>query len=152
VVEICPEAEALAREIGRRVAEGPGAALLVDYGYARPDGKPTLQALRRHRRHDPLRDPGTADLTAHVDFSALGGALRAGGAAVFGPVEQGPFLGALGLAHRAEALAKTATEAQRGEIESAAQRLTAPEQMGTLFKCMAAMPPQSLPPAGFLSD
>lgn len=152
VVEICPEAEALAREIGRRVTEGPGAALLVDYGYLRPSGNSSFQALRRHRRHDPLRDPGSADLTAHVDFAAVKRALAAGGATAFGPVDQGPFLTALGLDQRAAALARKATDSQRRDIEAAARRLTDPEQMGTLFKAIAAMPPKSLPPAGFLSD
>ena len=152
VVELCPEGDVLAKEIGARVAGGPGAALLVDYGYAAPEGRPTLQALRRHRRHDPLADPGTADLTAHVDFSALGRALKAGGAAVHGPMPQGAFLEALGLGHRAEALTRNATERQRRDIESARERLTAEGQMGALFKVMAAMPPETLPPAGFLSD
>lgn len=152
VVELCPEAEVLAREIGRRVAEGPGAALIVDYGYEAPPGSVTLQALRRHRHHPPLRDPGDADLTAHVDFAALARALAAGGAAVHGPVTQGAFLDALGLVQRAAALAKNATESQRRDIQTAARRLTAEDQMGTLFKVLAAMPPQTLPPAGFLSD
>ena len=35
------------------------------------------------RPADPLADPGTADLTAHVDFAALAAAARAAGAAVF---------------------------------------------------------------------
>lgn len=30
-----------------------------------------FQAFRRHALHDPLSEPGTADLTADVDFSYL---------------------------------------------------------------------------------
>ena len=152
VVEFCPDGELLAKDIGARVAAGPGAALIVDYGYDAPEGKPSLQALRRHERHDPLADPGDADLTAHVDFSTLRRGLEAGGAAVHGPMPQGRFLTALGLGHRAAALARNATDGQRRDIESAVERLTAEGQMGTLFKALAALPPESLPPAGFLSD
>ncbi|MEX2408101.1 MAG: SAM-dependent methyltransferase, partial [Rhodovibrionaceae bacterium] len=63
IVELCPDGELLAREIGRRCAAGPGAALIVDYGSASPGGAPSFQALRRHQRHPPRQDPGRADLT-----------------------------------------------------------------------------------------
>lgn len=152
VVELCPEGELLARDIGRRCAQGPGAALIVDYGNAEPAGQPTLQALRRHRHHQPLEAPGSADLTAHVDFTALAQGCASGGAAVHGPVPQGGFLRALGIEHRAQALRRNASTAQRTEIDAAVARLTAPDAMGELFKVMAVMPPQALPPAGFLSD
>jgi len=44
-----------------------------------------LAAVKRHRFADPLRDPGEADLTAHVDFCASP-RRAAAGAAVHGPV------------------------------------------------------------------
>ena len=40
---------------------------------------------------DPLTEPGTADLTAHVDFAAFAAAARAAGAATHGPVAAGPL-------------------------------------------------------------
>ena len=46
----------------------------------------TFQALRNHRYDDPLGAPGLADLTAHVDFEALGTAAASMGARVHGPV------------------------------------------------------------------
>ena len=45
-----------------------GAALLIDYGRARPEAGDTLQALRRHQKVDPLDSPGEADLTQWADF------------------------------------------------------------------------------------
>ena len=145
--EVSPGAIGLAAEIGRRLAEDGGAALIVDYGAARPAGEPTLQALRRHARHEVLDEPGTADLTAHVDFAALARAAEAAGARAWGPVPQGAFLGALGIGARAEALSRRPerTEAVAADL----RRLTAPEEMGTLFKALALSHPGLGAPAGF---
>ncbi|MGH7100682.1 MAG: class I SAM-dependent methyltransferase, partial [Stellaceae bacterium] len=49
VVEVCPSALALAASLGRRLARGPGAALIVDYGYFPSGPGPSLRAVRRHR-------------------------------------------------------------------------------------------------------
>ena len=66
----------------------------------------------------------------------------------YGPVEQGPFLKALGIQARANALCANASEHQRDDIASALKRLTDPGAMGSLFKVMA-MTSQGLPaPAG----
>lgn len=149
VAEICPAGLALAAEIGRRLAHHGGAALVIDYGSDRPSGRPTLQALRRHRPQPVLEAPGSADLTAHVDFAALVQAARTAGAAAHGPVTQGAFLAALGIAERAAALTKGATSAQSSDIAAAVKRLTDPAEMGALFKVLALTGPAARPPAGF---
>ena len=89
------------------VADG-GAALIVDYGYARSAAGDTLQAVRRHRHADPLADPGEADLTAHVDFAALADAARTAGAELCGPVSQADWLAQMGIAQRAAMLKRSA--------------------------------------------
>ncbi len=137
VVEVAPERCAVARTIGQRVAEHGGAALIVDYGHVRTAPGDTFQAVRRHRYSDPLADPGESDLTAHVDFEMLADTATSGGAVVSGPVEQGIFLKRLGMERRAEALAKAAGDAGAPCIAAAFARLTAPDQMGSLFKAMA---------------
>ena len=80
---------ALAAALGARLAAQGGAALVLDYGPAAGGFGDSLQALRGHGAADPLAEPGTADLTAHVDFAALAAAARAAGAAVHGPLPQG---------------------------------------------------------------
>ena len=60
--------------------------------------------MRRHDYVDPLAEPGTADLTAHVLFAALAGKARAAGLAADGPITQAEFLGRLGIAERATRL------------------------------------------------
>ena len=146
--EASPASIEIVRAIAGRLAAQGGAALIVDYGHDRPGRGDTLQAVSRHAYADPFEAPGERDLTAHVDFSALAGAARAEGLRVFGPIGQGDWLEAMGLALRAAALAKAAPE-RAPEIAEARDRLSAPERMGRLFKAMAFAAPGWPEPAGF---
>jgi len=152
LAEIRPAATALGAALGKRLAEQGGAALFVDYGYCPSACGDTLQALSRHRRHEVLENPGEADLTAHVDFAAFAAAARQGGARAWGPMPQGGFLAALGLAERAAALFARATPAQLPAIESGCRRLIDPQEMGTLFKALALTEPDLPAPAGFAEE
>jgi len=146
--EVSPAGQEAAREIGRRLQAQGGAALIIDYGHQESALGETLQAVRQHAPHDVLGDPGTADLTCHVDFAAMARAAREAGAAAHGPVTQGAFLERLGIAARAAHLMEKATPSQREDIRSARLRLTAPDRMGELFKVLALTPEGFEPPAG----
>ena len=150
IAEISPASPAIAQAIATRIAAQGGAALIVDYGHARSAPGDTLQALRGHQYADPFDTPGEADLTAHVDFEALASAVRAGGAAAHGPVEQGRFLTALGIEARAAALRLRATATQARDIDAGLRRLTAPGEMGSLFKVLGIVPRGTPAPAGFV--
>jgi SAM-dependent MidA family methyltransferase len=141
-------ARALAAHLAARVAREGGAALFLDYGPARSAPGESLQAVRGGRPADPLAGPGSADLTAHVDFAALADAARAAGAAVHGPLPQGIFLARLGLFQRTGALAR-GNPARAAELTAAAHRLAEPDQMGRLFKAIAVCHPALPPPTGF---
>ena len=149
IVERAPAREALAAALARRIAADGGAALIVDYGHDWPGIGDTLQAVRRHRPHGVLDDPGDADLTAHVDFFALAAAARRAGAAAFGPVPQGGFLQALGIEARAARLRQDASAQQRDAIDAALRRLTGADEMGLLFKALAICRPTLGVPPGF---
>lgn len=142
VVELCPEAPTLMAEIATRIARHGGAALVIDYGGWRSLGD-TVQAVRAHKRADILADPGSADLTAHVDFEALARAARAAGAAVTRMTPQGVFLERLGITDRARMLAQVDPK-----VAAAHRRLTHPEEMGNLFKVMGIHPPEASPVPG----
>ena len=126
---------AAARQLGC-AAPRPFVALFIDYGPASAAVGDTLQAVRRHEYVDPLAEPGTADLTAHVLFAALADKARAAGLAADGPITQAEFLGGLGIAERATRL-MAANPRKAAEIEAGVQRLMAPTGMGQLFKVMA---------------
>ena len=101
-------ADTAAIELGRRVADGRGAALVIDYGHTHTGLGETLQAVGQHAYADPLTFPGSLDLTAHVDFQSLARAVEAMGTIGFGPIEQSLFLRRLGIEQRAAALKATA--------------------------------------------
>jgi SAM-dependent MidA family methyltransferase len=148
IIETSPASAAIMRGLAGRIEAQGGAALVVDYGYEGPAVGETLQALRAHTPVNPFDAPGDRDLTAHVDFATLAEAARAEGAATHGPVPQGAFLDALGIAARAERLGASAPE-RRPELAAAVARLTAPQQMGTLFKALAIRASGWPEPAGF---
>lgn len=149
IVEVCPSGLSIARSLGERLATWPGACLVIDYGYATPAAGDSLQALRGHRFADILSTLGSADLTAHVDFSTLSRAAVEGGARAHGPVAQGSLLQALGIDARAEALRRAASPEQADAIAAAQHRLIDPSEMGTLFKAVAWTSSDMPTPVGF---
>jgi SAM-dependent MidA family methyltransferase len=148
IVETSPASVAVMRQLAGLVARSGGLALIIDYGHDRTSAGETLQAVARHGFADPWAQPGERDLTAHVDFEALSAAAWAEGARVLGPVAQGAWLQALGIDQRAAALARAAP-ARVEEIEAARHRLTAPDQMGELFRVLGIAAPGWPGPAGF---
>ncbi len=134
--------------LARRLAREGGAALILDYGAAAWAPGESLQAIQGGQAADPLSGPGSADLTAHVDFSALRAAALANGAACHGPVPQGSFLQALGLTVRTARLIAL-NPARGAELQEAAARLASPDRMGQLFKVLCLTDPACPAPAGF---
>jgi NADH dehydrogenase [ubiquinone] 1 alpha subcomplex assembly factor 7 len=141
-------AETVAAQVGKRLADQGGAALIIDYGHAGPALGDTLQALKGGQFADPLGSLGEADISAHVDFAAIGRAIGAH-ATIFGPEAQGNFLEAIGIGHRAEALKAMASLQSRAEVSAAHARLVSVGAMGRLFLALAAVAPGWPVPAGF---
>ncbi len=149
MVEVCPAGLDIIEKISRRIVADGGAALIIDYGHGESGPGDTLQAVKGHDHHHPLVDPGEADLTAHVDFGALGQRVFASGARAHGVVGQGVFLDHLGIRERADALLAKATPEQAEDITGAVKRLTEATEMGELFKVMAITGVDAPPPPGF---
>ena len=149
IAEICLAARGVVAHLAKHLVEHGGAALIIDYGPSASAPGDSFQAVSGHKHVNPLCDPGAADLTAHVDFQALADAARVAGCHVDGPIAQGRFLLALGMAQRAARLAQNAPADEQAMLKSAVHRLTAPDQMGSLFKVMALRHPALAPSPGF---
>jgi SAM-dependent MidA family methyltransferase len=151
VFEWRPDAEIM--KIATRVRDGGGAALIIDYGHLRSDAGDTFQAIARHSFADPLKNPGLADVTAHVDFEALARGAEDVGARVHGPVPQGEFLKRLGIETRAVTLMAKATHEVSEDISEALKRLIGGGRsgMGSMFKVMGISNPR-IPTLVGLSD
>ncbi|CUH52319.1 class I SAM-dependent methyltransferase [Shimia marina] len=147
IVETCAPALGVASEIGARLRDHGGAALIIDYGDWRSKGD-TLQALKNHTFIAPLEAPGESDLTAHVDFEALAQAAPCAHAKL---TPQGVFLEHLGITPRAQSLVPHLTGAALESHIAAHRRLTHPEEMGNLFKVLALFPKTCTPPPGCLT-
>jgi SAM-dependent MidA family methyltransferase len=143
-------ANSIALELGRRTRD-EGAALIIDYGHANSGLGDTLQAVARHSFTDPLRAPGTADLTAHVDFEAVAQCAETMGARIHGPIRQRDLFLRLGIEKRAAALKSAVSEQKAAEIEIALSRLIVggARGMGELFKAIAIAAPKLGPLPGF---
>jgi SAM-dependent MidA family methyltransferase len=140
-------------KLALRVRDQNGAALIIDYGHTRSDAGDTFQAIARHSFADPLRNPGQADVTAHVDFQALTRAAEDMGAAIHGPVSQGEFLKRLGIETRAARLMAKASPDVAEDITVALKRLVGGGRggMGSMFKVLAISDP-NLPRLTGFSD
>jgi SAM-dependent MidA family methyltransferase len=146
-VETHPQAEAFISALAARLVRG--VAYFIDYGFPEAEYyhpqrlQGTLMCHRAHRSDtDPLADPGTKDITAHVNFTAVALAAQQAGAEVVGYTSQARFLMNCGLLERlAGADARTLAPALK---------LVAEHEMGELFKVLAFARGVPFRPAGLL--
>ncbi|KAJ6179484.1 hypothetical protein N7519_009945, partial [Penicillium mononematosum] len=133
-----------------------GAALIMDYGTLSTIPINSLRGIKSHEKVAPLSEPGRVDVSADVDFTSLAEAAIEGsdGVEVHGPVEQGDFLGAMGIEERMrQLLRKVPDEEHKKTLETAWKRLVEKDggSMGQIYKVMAIVPENGgkRPPVGF---
>lgn len=134
VFEISTVRESHIATVAELISKSRGAALYIDYGHLKSGFGDTFQALRQHSQVDPLSDPGSADLTSHVDFDAIRSVVGNLGVTCHPFMTQGEFLLALGLLERAGKLGTGKSAEEQAVITRQAERLALPDQMGSLFK------------------
>ncbi|XP_023147921.2 protein arginine methyltransferase NDUFAF7, mitochondrial [Amphiprion ocellaris] len=131
-VEVCAEGGVIVQQLSKRITEEGGAALIADYGH---DGTKTdtFRGFKGHQLHDVLSSPGSADLTADVDFSYLR-RMAGGGVACLGPVSQRTFLKNMGIDTRMQVLLRSCVDpTTRKQLISSYDMLTNPIKMGERF-------------------
>lgn len=129
---MCPEGGVFIQQLSRRITEDGGAALIADYGH---DGTKTdtFRGFKGHQLHHVLDSPGSADLTADVDFSYLR-RMAGDGVSCLGPVTQRTFLKNMGIDARMQALLRSCSdESVRKQLISSYDLLTNPAKMGERF-------------------
>ncbi|XP_033221603.1 protein arginine methyltransferase NDUFAF7 homolog, mitochondrial [Belonocnema kinseyi] len=139
-VEVSPQTMVIVDTISTFLIENGGFGLIIDYGH-NGEKTDTFRSFRDHKQHDPLLDPGSADLTADVDFSLIKRTVTKNNRLItFGPVNQGDFLKQLGIDVRLESLLKNAPEAQKEQIQSGYYKIVDANEMGSLFKVFSMFP------------
>ncbi|RXM36096.1 NADH dehydrogenase [ubiquinone] complex I, assembly factor 7 [Acipenser ruthenus] len=138
-VEVCPEGGVLVQRLTNRISEDGGAALIADYGHA-GDKTDTFRGFRGHKLHDVLVAPGTADLTADVDFRYLR-RMTDERVLTFGPITQQQFLRNMGIDVRLQVLLRSCTDSStRKQLVQGFDMMMNPEKMGERFKFVALVP------------
>jgi SAM-dependent MidA family methyltransferase len=139
--EINPAAQALVSSLARRCETG--ALLFIDYGFPAAEyyhPQRSAGTVMAHYRHRALADvlflPGLADLTAHVDFSAIAQSGVAAGMTLAGFTSQARFLINCGLLDRLAQMGDPSSSSYLREA-AAVQKLLSPAEMGELFKVLA---------------
>lgn len=141
LIELHRAADALVRTLAQRLRMGM--LLFIDYGFGRSEyyhpqrAQGTLMGHYRHHAHaDPFLWPGLSDLTAHVDFTTIAEAGRAGGLELAGYTSQAAFLLACGITDLLADIPATDTLRYAPEAQ-AVGRMLSPAEMGELFKVIA---------------
>lgn len=150
--EICPTLTPWMQNVAAKMTRGW--LLLIDYGHPAAlrhqpvRARGTLAAYRHHQRmDDPLADPGTQDLTAHIDFTAVAQTAQQAGLTLAGFTDQHHALTALAARIFPDATAPLDPSAAK-EMR-ALRQLLHPESMGTSFKFLALAKNTNAPLAAF---
>ncbi|XP_056422949.1 protein arginine methyltransferase NDUFAF7, mitochondrial isoform X2 [Hyla sarda] len=138
-IEVSPKAAVIIQKLANQINTSGGAALIADYGHS-GDKTDTFRGFRTHQLHDVLMDPGTADLTADVDFSFLR-RIVGNTVASLGPITQQEFLKNMGIDLRMKVLLEnnSDTATQQHLLESY-DVLMNPCKMGKRFKFFSMFP------------
>ncbi|XP_068609834.1 protein arginine methyltransferase NDUFAF7, mitochondrial [Brachionichthys hirsutus] len=137
-VEVCAEGGVIVQQLARRIEEDGGTALISDYGH---DGSKTdtFRGFKGHQLHDVLSSPGSADLTADVDFSYLR-RMAGRGVACLGPVTQRTFLKNMGIDTRLQVLLRSCSDAStRKQLIGGYDMLTNRTKMGECFHFLSLL-------------
>lgn len=139
-LEYSLEAERHVDLLAKRLEQHGGISLIMDYGHL-GEKTDTFRAFKQHALHEPLLAPGTADLTADVDFRHLKHVAETRGhIKCYGPVQQGDFLQRMQGSVRLERLLANALPENQEIIRSGYEMLTDPKQMGARFKFLSMFP------------
>ncbi|MFC7338989.1 class I SAM-dependent methyltransferase [Haloferula chungangensis] len=139
--EIRPDFAGFLKPLVRAIQ--PGRMLWIDYGFERDDyyaesrTSGTLRTFRNHQAgEDPLEAPGSQDITAHVDFTAMMEAIESLGGETLRFENQARFLTDVSRPWLLSLEGKT--DAATMKLLRNFQTLTHPGQMGSRFHLLEA--------------
>lgn len=142
ISELHPEQYAFIQTLAERLE--CGAMIWIDYGfdatqYYHPQRKEgtLIGHYRHHTIHDPFFRIGLTDLTAHVNFTDIAQAACDAHLDLIGYTTQANFLLNLGLIELLAQQYPNTSSSDYVRASTAVQILTAPHEMGELFKVIA---------------
>ena len=122
----------------KKIKKFNGGLLMFDYGYAKKNNRSTLQSVKKHRYHNIFEQPGSADITSHINFELFHKILRKNNLNVEKVTTQNEFLQKMGIIKRANILSKKMTFKTKANMFYRLKKLLDYREMGILFKVLFA--------------
>lgn len=145
-IEVGLDSAVIMQKLRDRIVIDGGIFLCIDYGQDKPIVD-TFRAFSGHQQVNPLRNPGTVDLTADVDFNRLKN-VAGNDILAYGPIEQNKFLKNLMIDLRYKNLLNlTKTERETTSLKFGYSQLM---KMSKQFKVMGLLPATMSPILGEL--
>ena len=135
-IEFSPLIFQTIKKISKIINRKNGGLLIIDYGYFDNKMFNTLQAVKKHKKADILKDAGSADITHLLNYKIIEKIAKKFKLKVNGICTQRNFLIKLGIIKRAEIISKNVTFSEKANIYYRLKRLIDNNQMGEIFKVM----------------
>ncbi len=125
-------------KIVNKIKNLSGGIILIDYGYLNQKNINTIQSIKLHKKNNPFKNIGKADITSLVNFKLLEEFFKNRGMRVEEIVTQSFFLKKMGILERAEIVSRNMTLKEKSDLYFRIQRLLNHNLMGELFKVIFA--------------
>ena len=132
-LEISFEEIKIIKKLGSIIKKKEGCILFIDYAYLNKKMFSTIQAVKKHKKVDILKEVGNADISHLINIQNLKKIAKKLNLEL-DYCTQAEFLLNLGILQRAEILAKNKNFLQKANIYYRINRLIDKKQMGELFK------------------
>ena len=136
VFEYSPLCNLYLKKIFSHIRKFGGGILIFDYGPFKKTNKSTIQAIHQKEKIDFLKFPFESDITHHVDFQIIKTLSLKFSLKTYGPITQKKFLYFNGINERMITLLKNKSLKNKELLHSQFRRLTDPDGMGDLIKCI----------------
>ena len=124
--------------ISKKINKLNGGLLVFDYGHDEMKSKDTLQAVSNHQYSNIFKNPGSVDITSHINFKIFRKALKKNKLNVEKISSQSKFLQKMGILQRAEILSKKMSFKDKINMFYRIRKLLHDKEMGKIFKVMFA--------------
>ena len=138
IIEYPIEALKFLEAIAKRIEKFDGGLLIFDYGYDVKKNQNTLQSVKSHKYTGLFLEPGSSDISSHINFKLFCKILKKNKLSVKKIVTQSEFLKKIGILERANILSGKMTFKEKANMFYRLKKLLDYNEMGSLFKVLFA--------------
>jgi len=135
-IEYSPLCFKYLKKISKQIIKENGGLLIIDYGNFETTMSNTLQATKKHKIVEVLKEYGKSDITYKINYKLIEKIVNQLKLKTQGQTTQRSFLTNLGILERGEIVSKNLPFSKKTNIYFRLKRLIDKNQMGELFKVM----------------